>query len=214
MARNAISSLVCYAASLWGDPKTGLPVRIETVVGLIPKVETTWTDFEFNVALDESLFRLEPPAGYTVVDVPVDASPLTENDLVATLRGYAEATGGMFPDAIATESVMKVVQKAASKLGVKEKQQPSPEQQAKLMQTVMKLSRGFTFALRLPPEADAHYAGKGVKLCTADTPIFWYRPKDAKKYRVIYADLSIREADQSPSVPDAQPVPAPAGAKQ
>ena len=42
----------------------------------------------------------------------------------------------------------------------------------------------------------------------ADTPIFWYRPKDAKKYRVIYADLSVREADTPPSVPNAQPVPA------
>ena len=32
----------------------------------------------------------------------------------------------------------------------------------------------------LPPEADAHYAGKGVSLGAADKPIFWYRPKDGK----------------------------------
>ena len=57
----------------------------------------------------------------------------------------------------------------------------------------------------LPPEADAHYAGKGVSLGAADTPIFWYRPKDAKTYRVIYADLSVRDADTPPSVPVAQP---------
>ena len=47
----------------------------------------------------------------------------------------------------------------------------------------------------------AHYAGKGVSLGAADKPIFWYRPKDGKKYRVIYADLSVRDADTPPSVP-------------
>ena len=51
----------------------------------------------------------------------------------------------------------------------------------------------------------AHYAGKGVSLGAADTPIFWYRPKDAKTYRVIYADLSVRDADTPPSVPVVQP---------
>jgi hypothetical protein len=65
----------------------------------------------------------------------------------------------------------------------------------------------------LPPEADAHYAGKGVALGKADTPIFWYRPTAANTYRVIYADLSVREADAPPTVPDAQPVPGQDGGK-
>ena len=68
-------------------------------------------------------------------------------------------------------------------------------------------TRGLRFILALPPDADAHYAGKGVKLGAANTPIFWYHPKDAKKYRVIYADLSVREAAAPPNVPNAQPVP-------
>jgi hypothetical protein len=73
----------------------------------------------------------------------------------------------------------------------------------------MKAEPGLAFTASLPPEADAHYAGKGVSLGAADKPIFWYRPKDAKKYRVIYADLSVRAADAPPKVPDAQPVPSP-----
>ena len=40
-------------------------------------------------------------------------------------------------------------------------------------------------------EADAHYAGKGVKVDATDTPIFWYRPEGKAKYRVIRADLSV-----------------------
>jgi hypothetical protein len=58
------------------------------------------------------------------------------------------------------------------------------------------------------PQSDWHYAGWGVSLGAADRPIFWYRSKDAKAYQVIYADLSVREADTPPSVTNALPVPA------
>ena len=81
-------------------------------------------------------------------------------------------------------------------------------QKAGIIESTMWTQPGLTFVGGLPPEADAHYAGKGVSLGAADKPIFWYRPKDAKKYRVIYADLSVREADAPPNVPNAQPVPA------
>ena len=46
----------------------------------------------------------------------------------------------------------------------------------------------------LTPENDSHYVGGGVKLGTPDRPIFWYKPTGADKYRVIYADLSVKEA--------------------
>ena len=82
-------------------------------------------------------------------------------------------------------------------------QKPGAKQE--LAETQAKLQPGLMFRVQLPPEADAHYAGKGVSLGAADTPIFWYRPKDSEKYRVIYADLSVRDADTPPSVPDALP---------
>ena len=83
----------------------------------------------------------------------------------------------------------------------------------KFMEDQQRVQRGVTFANQLPPAADAHYVGRGVSLGAADTPVFWYRPKDSEKYRVIYADLSVREADTPPSVPNAQPVPAQPNAK-
>jgi hypothetical protein len=76
------------------------------------------------------------------------------------------------------------------------------------------LQRGLLFVFTLPTDADAHYAGKGVSLGAADRPIFWYRPKDAKKYRVIYADLSVRDADAAPNAPNTQPVSAQPGPKK
>ena len=84
----------------------------------------------------------------------------------------------------------------------------------KFMEDQGQIQRGIHFANHLPPSAEAHYVGKGVRLGAADTPIFWYRPTAAKKYRVIYADLSVREADAPPKVPKAQPAPGAAGPKK
>ena len=52
---------------------------------------------------------------------------------------------------------------------------------------------GITFYTMLTPENDPHYVGGGVKLGTPDRPILWYKPTGAPKYRVIYADLSVKE---------------------
>ena len=87
-------------------------------------------------------------------------------------------------------------------------------QMPKIMAATIRFQPGLLFTTRLSPEADAHYAGKGVSLGAADTPIFWYRPKDSATYRIIYADLSVREAETPPSVPNAQPVPAPPSPKE
>ena len=53
--------------------------------------------------------------------------------------------------------------------------------------------RGVAFYEALTAENHAHYAGKGVKLDTPNRPIFWYKPSGAEKYRVIYADLAVRD---------------------
>jgi hypothetical protein len=74
------------------------------------------------------------------------------------------------------------------------------------MDATVTFAHGVTFVLSLPADADAHYAGKAVAKGTPDRPIFWYKPTGTKKYRVIYADLSVREADAAPNVPGAKPV--------
>jgi hypothetical protein len=77
-----------------------------------------------------------------------------------------------------------------------------------------RVQQGLNFANQLPPNADAHYVGKGVAFGAADTPIFWYRPKDSKNYRVIDADLQVRDSDTPPNVTKEQPAPAPSGPKE
>ena len=60
--------------SLWGDPKTGQPVRAEATMAMFANAKVTMSDFVFNVDMDESLFSVEAPAGYTVQNMKIDAS--------------------------------------------------------------------------------------------------------------------------------------------
>ena len=280
--------------SLWGDPKTGLPVLAETTMAMYPDAKTTMSDFVFNVEMDESLFSVEPPAGYTVQNMEVDVSTPEEKDLIETFRIYSELSEGAFPDSLDMQQIMQTVgkmvgmkntiqmilEKFAPEEGgldeekrqefkelmhkvmdcqiAPEKEKPSEEEMRKIdeqmqefkeqmhkmvdwgklapgkekpneeemreimqaeirkiteagmkkaMELQIPLQRGLLFVFTLPAEADAHYAGGGVSLGAADTPTFWYRPKDSEKYRVIYADLSVRDADTPPNVPNAKRVP-------
>jgi outer membrane lipoprotein-sorting protein len=53
--------------TIWVDPRTGVPVQIETVSHFQGKeVRGTLSDFVINPDLDEALFRTEPPPGYTL----------------------------------------------------------------------------------------------------------------------------------------------------
>ncbi|MFO0180870.1 MAG: LolA family protein [bacterium] len=262
---------------LWGDPKTGLPVRIEMTSGMEGSVKTTFSDFVFNVDTDESLFSLEPPAGYTVRNAKTDHSPEEEKVLIEMFREYSELFDGAFPDSLdflttatiagkkaglrmstqkmwedlapgkgkPNEEQMRKVEVLMLKLtegkpnkeqikeiaeqmkeyvetqtrktaegGEVQAQETEEVRQARFHEIQQRVQSGLNFVYRLSQNADAHYVGKGVSFGAADTPIFWYRPKDSKNYRVIYADLSARDADTPPNVPNAQPVPAKPSPKQ
>ena len=191
--------------SVWGDPKTGLPVRIESTQAIMSNYKVTMSDFAFNVDMDESLFSVEPPAGYEVIvkqGHTSDDSPTGEKDLIEVFRYYSEWNGGRFPDLLDMgwlSQVHRMEEWLARNLAQQNKPMAKVDQE--LAEADAKLQRGMTFVVSLPKEADSHYAGKGVSLGAPDTPIFWYRPKDAKTYRVIYADLSVHQSDTPPSVP-------------
>lgn len=250
--------------SLWGDPKTGLPVLFEMTMGVEGSIKVTFSDFVFNVDMDESLFSVEPPAGYTVQYQKSNSSPTGEKNLIEMFREYSKLCDGAFPDSLDLQTVSSIVFKKANiqiqtqyfwERYAPGKGKPNEEQRRKLEELMLKMTegnlneeqiikiaeqmqefieaqglktaeggeaqaqeteefrqarfselqrrvqRGLHFANGLPANADAHYVGKGFSFGAADTPIFWYRPKESKKYRVIYADLSVRDADVPPNVP-------------
>ena len=82
------------ATYLRGDPQSGLPVRIEMTMGMGDSTRITYSDFVFDEEMDEALFRIEPPAGYTVQHKKVASSPPPqESDLVEAFREYRAWTG-------------------------------------------------------------------------------------------------------------------------
>jgi hypothetical protein len=404
------------ALDLWGDPTSGMPVQVEMVMGVDRNTKMTLTDFVFNVPMDESLFSVEPPPGYTVRTEKANQrtekanlSPEKERDLLEMFRVYTKLTGGDFPESLdlltawwayckkhqiqamwdnvagasplrdtgpaaaatqktneaerrkfeermgsimdkiqdetiagrtnaeqmrkLTEEMTKITMPLTSRRRWENVAPPSwkgdetrrrkfeeqtlklangtPEENRKAQHEINKLAvakmweeqappdlqadeakrhkfeelmlwaiepqpgdtkklnedvrqvlgdrmvksmeawaakmrkatnnqksqqrktveiqkaksrefteaqvqiqRGISFANHLPPSAGAHYAGKGVRLGAADTPVFWYRPAGTGKYHVIYADLSVRDADAPPQTPKATPGSAPARAKK
>ena len=72
------------------------------------------SDFEFNVDMDESLFSVEPPAGYELgsffISTPtIDGSTTKEKDLIETLREYSRLSGGPFPTSLDQVSITELI---------------------------------------------------------------------------------------------------------
>ena len=203
--------------TLWADPQTARPVRVELEM-LDGNSHSVMSNFRYDMELDPSLFSLEPPAGYTVQNMEVKMP--VEADLVNVLRFVAEHNNGSFPAVIGmnNKAFMRAMQAAAQSEAEKFLKEPETgkllnklkaqygkdrdgfmkawmKAQMPFTQKLMqKHMQGMMFYNMLTSQNDSHYVGGGVKLGTPDRPIFWYKPTGADKYRVIYADLSVKEA--------------------
>jgi hypothetical protein len=59
--------------------------------------------------------------------------------------------------------------------------------------TPQNMYNALLFVATMPKESNWRYAGNGVKINSPDKAIFWYKPAGKELYRVIYADLKVRE---------------------
>jgi outer membrane lipoprotein-sorting protein len=194
--------------TIWGDRTTQLPIRVELVTYGTPQVTMVMSKFEVNVELDESLFALTPPADYKMQTKEVDASEPTEKDFVVALKTCTAMSGGEFPNGFSNFDTSKFIEKHTTarlkKMGIDTRSKtPNPDAVKALDGEVTPILRGGRFAMALPESAEATYAGKGVKQGAKDKPIFWYKPNGSTKYRVVYADLTVKEADTAPVDPNA-----------
>ena len=81
--------------TLWADPETARPIRIEVGMDMGAGVHMVMNNFRYDVDLDPSLFSLEPPAGYSTQ--AMNMTMPVEEDLLSTLRTVAEHSKGLFP---------------------------------------------------------------------------------------------------------------------
>ncbi|MCA9186876.1 MAG: hypothetical protein R3E01_10920 [Pirellulaceae bacterium] len=187
--------------TVWTDPTTNFPVRIETTVAGPPKTLLVMDNYEANVELDPAMFSLEIPEGYQLVETDVDASMPAENDLVNSLRLCREIYGEL-PAGLDTAAVAYFIGKSVAKQGVDPDTGPSKEQ----MQQILKIGRGFQFAATLLPESEAHFVPDVDNDAPPDQVLFWYRPAGGQIYRVIHADFSVTETATAPNIEGAQPL--------
>jgi hypothetical protein len=172
---------------IWANPQTSLPIRMELKWR---QIHSEFTDFEFDVALDESLFSMDIPEGYSTMSksilslLPLDGG--TEQDLVETLRLWAEEIrNGVFPKDFSPQAYIDDAPKVRKHIAQARKEGTD--------EGPWKFARGWFFCRLLKPENDWHYVGKDVKFGDAESPVCWYRPTDSKTYRVIYGDLSVKD---------------------
>ena len=170
--------------TVWADTETALPVRIEQTWR---QMQFVYTDFQFDIEMDESLFSMEIPEGYS--ELPsgtLGIGSSSEKDLVETLRTWAEVIlDGTFPRDFNGSVYGDDVEKNREKFAKLTEEQK--------MELAMKMGPGFVFVQLLKPESDWRYVGKNVKIGDSESPVCWYRPEGSETYRVIYGDLSVKD---------------------
>jgi len=171
--------------TIWADPVTGLPVRIEQMEG---QMKTICKNVVFDVPMDEKLFSMDVPEGYKQQQTQLDLQGATEEDFIEGLRIRAEVFGdGWFPEGVGVEDYLK----QAPAMQKKFEEMALPDDKA--TELGMKMSRHLLFIRFFKGQGQWHYAGAGVKLGDGSKPIFWYQPQGSQTWRVIYGDLSVKD---------------------
>jgi len=78
--------------TVWIDPTTKELVEVDTEILNAPGMSSTMTDIRFNVELSDELFSITPPEEYTRLELQVDVSEASEDDLIEYLRLWSSWT--------------------------------------------------------------------------------------------------------------------------
>jgi outer membrane lipoprotein-sorting protein len=198
-ARGYLVSKFGMEMTIWIDPGTRLPIRLELSDRIQGKeIRVTASDFQIDPDFDDALFRTDPPAGYALRKAESDALGMGDKTFLnlekaaeGLLRNFAARTGGTFPKRI--DDFNEFDKEFPKKVGV------LPD--AEMFRAVQSLIR-FTLATR-NLKGGFGYKSDGVKLGDADKILFWYRPEGAAHYRAIYGDLHAADVteDKLPEKP-------------
>jgi outer membrane lipoprotein-sorting protein len=169
--------------TFWADADTGAPITIEVEVPMAGKfMKVVMHDFVLDATLDDALFSLDPPQGFTVRNVDVAKlmealGKITgEEHVIAVLRGYAEANDNQFPPKLDDYAVYTKLS-GRSIAGL-----PVSTHAGALMPFLMQVGKG-----------NWGYHGDDAKLGDKDKLIFWYHDPKTQKYRGVFGDLEARD---------------------
>ncbi len=186
--------------TIWVEPNGDTPTQIE--IALPDGSTVLMQNYEADIEVDESLFSVDVPEGYTTRQANISSGLPTEADFIVTLRLSCEASSdGTFPAGLGPNATGKAIVDIQTHLMKDMNLDPSGLTGHQISALTNQV-RGFAFATMtsVDPASDAHYAGANVKLDTENSPIFWYKPNGSEKYRVIFADLTVVEQDSAPAI--------------
>jgi outer membrane lipoprotein-sorting protein len=181
--------------TLWGDPKTKLPVQIEAMIGPPSEpIQMVLREFVFNARLEDALFSTTVPDGFQVKETKLPAVDYTalmklppEEHVVRILKFHAKLNGGAFPERIDGPELVAKITSSAGEKGVED-----PEFMKEL--TTLAGSMGATWTFRQSLNKFGYLGA--AHLNDADSIVFWYLPEGARKYRVVFADLTIGDVPE------------------
>jgi hypothetical protein len=160
---------------------------------------TMLRDIVFDAKVDDSLFSLKAPEGYSVKHER--ASHVTEQEMLDCLGVFVEFNDRAFPHEAfpAHHNFDKkdaALGKPASQQTAIEKKYVAMSDRYVWMGTPFDFFRARFSVTNDFVEDSFRYLGKGVKLGEKDRIVCWYKlknAKDANTYRVVYGDLSVKD---------------------
>ena len=183
--------------TIWVDPATKLPLRIESTDRIQGKeFRTALSDFQIDPELDDSLFRTEIPQGYALrkeesKTIGMDEKTFLNPEKAAMdwLRIFAEKTGGTFPKSLDDLTEIDKIFPKKTEVGSR-----FPDAETLRARSIR---RGrFMMATSTSLKEKFGYRPDGVKLGDADKILFWYRPDGAAEYRALYGDLHAADVSE------------------
>ncbi|MHC4526211.1 MAG: hypothetical protein ACYSU8_11880, partial [Planctomycetota bacterium] len=151
-------------------------------------------NINYNAKLDETLFRLVPPEGYTLE--MLQREHVTEEQMVDFLGILAEYYDGSFPEQVIPFAVSS--DKMNAIWDTPEDKRTKAEQ--KLLETTNHYKMANLNMLPIGHFIEDHtvknsfrYIGKGVLLGDRDRIVCWYKLKDTNTYRAVYGDLRVED---------------------
>ncbi len=174
--------------AIWVDSTTKLPLLIEAdlpMAGVSAKL--TYTDFQWNVPLDEKLFDPKPPADYADNSPQPPAVEEQSKRIAAGLKLYAELNDGHYPRVkmVYGDVTSQQIRKQLGFEGALTEEQLKSDNYVRYLQAVRGFARVNTI---LRENSDAAYYGKTVDAKDADAVLLRWKLDDGR-YRVIYGDL-------------------------
>jgi len=168
--------------------------------GITQNTTRTMYDFQWDVELDESLFSLEPPEGYSLEQKYPEKSSVDNNSLVHILDFWAKMNDGQFP----TEEQLNDPE--AFKpfiIDAYDKDGDSKKEFDQARNEVSRVLKGIYFVQEKKVDGRWGYVGQEVVLGQKEMIVCWWFDEETKCYKAILGNLSIVEVleDQLPIQP-------------